>query len=215
MARTASGLAMVWGSNRSGQLGLGCDGVGGWGGDMPWPGHVKTATYVRVLVDAESNLELPGLGRAASNGSMNRSNSRQRSNQRSSQRSKSGLPMSSKSGKPGQSPSSSASSSSSSSSSSSPSSTEGGQHATAPLFVTSVACGASHSLVVSKSGSIYAWGRGKCGRLGTGTTDDQWCPVVVQVRVIDGEALLNGTGLTFLQNDPPNPEMTEPCAMWS
>ena len=42
-----------------------------------------------------------------------------------------------------------------------------------------VSAGGEHSLALSESGLVYAWGSGQCGRLGLGTDDDQSVPMLV------------------------------------
>ena len=45
--------------------------------------------------------------------------------------------------------------------------------------LTAAACGASHSLVLLRSGTVYAWGLGECGQLGLGGTASRCTPVVI------------------------------------
>ncbi|XP_047323026.1 ultraviolet-B receptor UVR8 [Impatiens glandulifera] len=45
--------------------------------------------------------------------------------------------------------------------------------------IVSVAAGEAHTLVLSADGSVYAWGKGRLGRLGTGSENDEPFPVRV------------------------------------
>ena len=46
--------------------------------------------------------------------------------------------------------------------------------------ICSVAAGANHSLAVTQSGALYAWGEGGCGQLGHGNDEDQLLPKRVE-----------------------------------
>jgi alpha-tubulin suppressor-like RCC1 family protein len=46
-------------------------------------------------------------------------------------------------------------------------------HSLASEHIEGCACGAEHSLCVTKSGKVYAWGWGAYGNLGTGSTEDE------------------------------------------
>ncbi|RAL38009.1 hypothetical protein DM860_000703 [Cuscuta australis] len=54
-----------------------------------------------------------------------------------------------------------------------------------------IAAGESHTLALTGDGSVYSWGRGMFGRLGTGSESDQTFPVRVEffssaaVRIVD------------------------------
>eukprot|EP00095_Tigriopus_kingsejongensis_P000582 maker-scaffold372_size192401-snap-gene-0.50 protein:Tk00582 transcript:maker-scaffold372_size192401-snap-gene-0.50-mRNA-1 annotation:"rcc1 and btb domain-containing protein 1" len=43
-------------------------------------------------------------------------------------------------------------------------------------IVTDIACGAHHSLCLTDSGEIFAWGQNTCGQIGSGTTTNQSSP---------------------------------------
>ena len=43
-----------------------------------------------------------------------------------------------------------------------------------------ISCGAHHSLVVSHSGAVYAWGKNNKGQLGLGDTSDRIFPTQVR-----------------------------------
>ena len=40
--------------------------------------------------------------------------------------------------------------------------------------VVTVSCGESHTVVLTSDNSVYAWGAGGCGRLGTGAEENQY-----------------------------------------
>lgn len=50
-----------------------------------------------------------------------------------------------------------------------------------PVGVVQISCGDNHSLVLSASGAVFAWGRGKYGQLGLGSFDNSSLPVQVQL----------------------------------
>lgn len=43
-----------------------------------------------------------------------------------------------------------------------------------------IACGGAHSAVITASGELYTWGKGRYGRLGHGDSDDQLKPKLVE-----------------------------------
>lgn len=43
-----------------------------------------------------------------------------------------------------------------------------------------VACGGEHTLVISKQGRVFAWGRGNVGQTGLGSNDTTNVPTCVQ-----------------------------------
>lgn len=43
-------------------------------------------------------------------------------------------------------------------------------------FVSKVSCGPDYTAVMTDSGGLYTWGRGSFGRLGLGSSEDQWTP---------------------------------------
>ena len=45
--------------------------------------------------------------------------------------------------------------------------------------VTRVACGSNHSIALTETGDIYAWGNNNCGQIGSGTTTTQSTPLKV------------------------------------
>jgi alpha-tubulin suppressor-like RCC1 family protein len=47
------------------------------------------------------------------------------------------------------------------------------------MKIARIACGVDHTLAITTMGSIYAWGLGSYGNLGTGRTDDEWNPAKV------------------------------------
>uniref|UniRef100_A0A672GDI5 RCC1-like domain-containing protein n=1 Tax=Salarias fasciatus TaxID=181472 RepID=A0A672GDI5_SALFA len=53
-----------------------------------------------------------------------------------------------------------------------------------------VACGASVSFVVTKDGSVYAWGMGTNLQLGTGEEDDEWSPVKMTGQQLENRVVL-------------------------
>eukprot|EP01029_Cantina_marsupialis_P007445 TRINITY_DN18269_c0_g2_i1.p1 TRINITY_DN18269_c0_g2~~TRINITY_DN18269_c0_g2_i1.p1 ORF type:complete len:1058 (-),score=253.66 TRINITY_DN18269_c0_g2_i1:105-3278(-) len=59
----------------------------------------------------------------------------------------------------------------------------------APEPMKKVCCGQQHSLLLSKSGKVYACGQGKRGQLGTNIVDDRFSPVIIpslkNIKVID------------------------------
>ena len=46
-----------------------------------------------------------------------------------------------------------------------------------------MSCGAEHSVGLTDSGVMYAWGWGSYGNLGDGQRVDRWTPVKVRLRV--------------------------------
>ena len=50
-----------------------------------------------------------------------------------------------------------------------------------------ITCNALHACAINQSGKIYCWGEGANGRLGTGSTTDQYVPTVVDDSGIAGE----------------------------
>mmetsp|Transcript_53968 Transcript_53968/g.94678 ORF Transcript_53968/g.94678 Transcript_53968/m.94678 type:complete len:2213 (-) Transcript_53968:70-6708(-) len=44
-----------------------------------------------------------------------------------------------------------------------------------------IACGVDHTLAITSSGIVYAWGLGSFGNIGNGTTSDAWTPVQVKM----------------------------------
>lgn len=54
-----------------------------------------------------------------------------------------------------------------------------------------VACGASVSYAATKQGSVYAWGMGTNLQLGTGEEDDEWSPVEMSGKQLEGRAVLS------------------------
>ena len=48
------------------------------------------------------------------------------------------------------------------------------------LPIRAISCGAHHSVAVSWSGAVYAWGKNSYGQLGLGTTEDSSLPKEVQ-----------------------------------
>lgn len=54
-----------------------------------------------------------------------------------------------------------------------------------------VACGASVSYAVTKEGSAFAWGMGTNLQLGTGEEDDEWSPVEMSGKQLEGRAVLS------------------------
>lgn len=46
--------------------------------------------------------------------------------------------------------------------------------------VVDIACGGAHSAVITASGELYTWGKGRYGRLGHGDSDDQLKPKLVE-----------------------------------
>lgn len=44
-----------------------------------------------------------------------------------------------------------------------------------------ISCGGGHSLVLAADGSVFAWGFGETGALGTGSLQTQWAPVSVKL----------------------------------
>ena len=74
--------------------------------------------------------------------------------------------------------------------------------------VTAVTCGPEHVVVVGSKGDVYAWGRGKSGRLGLGNEEDCCTPQEVkidteQVYIINAKCggnatiLLSETGMLY------------------
>ncbi|KAL8565231.1 hypothetical protein ACOMHN_001129 [Nucella lapillus] len=53
--------------------------------------------------------------------------------------------------------------------------------ATALGAVSHVSCGASHTVAVTESGEIYAWGNGNSGQLGNGDPQVRWTPTLVSL----------------------------------
>jgi alpha-tubulin suppressor-like RCC1 family protein len=49
-------------------------------------------------------------------------------------------------------------------------------HGLAAECITGVACGAEHSLCLTESGKVFAWGWGAYGNLGTGSLEDEYAP---------------------------------------
>ena len=47
-----------------------------------------------------------------------------------------------------------------------------------------IACGGAHSAAITRSGKLYTWGRGRYGRLGHGTGEDQLVPKLVGINII-------------------------------
>ncbi|XP_048116861.1 regulator of chromosome condensation [Alosa alosa] len=54
-----------------------------------------------------------------------------------------------------------------------------------------VACGASVSYAVTKQGSVFAWGMGTNLQLGTGEEDDEWSPVEMTGKQLEGRTVLS------------------------
>lgn len=52
-----------------------------------------------------------------------------------------------------------------------------------------IACGSAHSACITNAGNLFAWGKGRYGRLGHGDSEDQLKPKMVEAligyRVID------------------------------
>ncbi len=46
-----------------------------------------------------------------------------------------------------------------------------------------MSCGAEHSVGLSDTGAVYAWGWGSYGNLGDGERVDRWAPVKVRLRM--------------------------------
>lgn len=46
--------------------------------------------------------------------------------------------------------------------------------------IVKIFCGATYSAAITQNGELYTWGRGTYGRLGHGTSDDKFSPVLVQ-----------------------------------
>lgn len=59
-----------------------------------------------------------------------------------------------------------------------------------------VACGLGHTVVLSRSGSVFAWGNGANGRLGNGAPDDQPLPVQVLFAASGNSAASGASGST-------------------
>ncbi|CEM20137.1 unnamed protein product [Vitrella brassicaformis CCMP3155] len=49
------------------------------------------------------------------------------------------------------------------------------------VMVARISCGSDHTLAISDAGSLYVWGLGRWGALGTGDTEDEWAPVRIGV----------------------------------
>ena len=47
-----------------------------------------------------------------------------------------------------------------------------------------MSCGAEHSVGLSDTGVVYAWGWGSYGNLGDGERVDRWAPVKVRLRML-------------------------------
>jgi alpha-tubulin suppressor-like RCC1 family protein len=82
---------------------------------------------------------------------------------------------------------------------------EGANASTTPLMiaalrgadVTQVACGALHSMAVTRDGDVYTWGFGKNGRLGHGDEEDQMLPKRVEaLRTEKIKAVFAGHGVS-------------------
>lgn len=61
--------------------------------------------------------------------------------------------------------------------------------------VARVCCGPDYMTVITDSGSLYTWGRGSFGRLGLGSTEDQWIPKKVP---LPGEVIEISCGLDHM-----------------
>ncbi|GAA0143343.1 guanyl-nucleotide exchange factor [Lithospermum erythrorhizon] len=59
----------------------------------------------------------------------------------------------------------------------------------------SIAAGEAHTLALSGDGSVYSWGRGPFGRLGTGSEQDQLFPVRVKFPSEDADNKINIVGV--------------------
>ena len=46
--------------------------------------------------------------------------------------------------------------------------------------ITFIACGGAHSAAITATGELYAWGKGRYGRLGHGDSEDQTRPKLVE-----------------------------------
>ncbi|XP_078788979.1 phosphatase and actin regulator 4B isoform X6 [Oryzias latipes] len=78
---------------------------------------------------------------------------------------------------------------------------QGAEEKSVPTAVTGVepakgvSCGASVSYAVTREGSVYAWGMGTNLQLGTGEEDDEWGPVKMTGKQLEGrEVLLVSSG---------------------
>ena len=49
--------------------------------------------------------------------------------------------------------------------------------------VVDIACGGAHSAVITATGELYTWGKGRYGRLGHGDSDDQMKPKLVEALI--------------------------------
>ena len=56
------------------------------------------------------------------------------------------------------------------------------------LPIRSISCGSHHSVAVSWSGAVYAWGKNSYGQLGLGTSENSSLPKEVCLYRSDGQA---------------------------
>lgn len=56
----------------------------------------------------------------------------------------------------------------------------------APPHIQGLVCGSEHTLILTRRGTLYAWGWNEHGNLGVGSLDDQWAPREVAVTGEDG-----------------------------
>ncbi len=92
------------------------------------------------------------------------------------------------------------------------------------ITITAVAAGSVHSLALSATGAVLAWGSNALGQLGDGTTTSSSTPVAVHLPTDTTVAAVVGGGFhslanvpsnstTTLQVSPPNPEPDQPVTL--
>ena len=65
--------------------------------------------------------------------------------------------------------------------------------------MTSITCGAGHSLGLSKFGKVYSWGLNVLGQLGHGDTDTRWQPTLVKsIKDFNVTKVIAGAGHSFV-----------------